>query len=171
MTVTGDPMVVVPPRIVKVSVPSLTVPAGLVMVTLRGTLWPPTLKVAECAGRWLRRNAGAALIDQGVTAIGVADEVGGAVVDGLDRVGTGRGSGWQDVGCCRGTRAHIHGDGTADDRGAVQESERLGAFVDCACGAGDGGAVEGDRLAGDVEGSRGRWPAAVDVVLALTIRE
>ena len=40
-------MTVVPMRMVKVSVPSSTAPAGLVMVALRVTFWAPTLKVAE----------------------------------------------------------------------------------------------------------------------------
>ena len=37
LTVTGEPMTVVPLRMVKVSVPSLTVPAALVTVAVRGT--------------------------------------------------------------------------------------------------------------------------------------
>ncbi len=40
-------MTVVPLRMVKVSVPSLTVPAALVMVALSVTFWPVPLKVAE----------------------------------------------------------------------------------------------------------------------------
>ncbi len=44
---TGEPIMVVPLRMVKVSVPSLTVPAALVMVALRVTFCAPPLKVAE----------------------------------------------------------------------------------------------------------------------------
>ena len=46
-TVTGDPMTVAPLRILNVSVPSLTTPAELVTVAMRGTVDVPTLNVAE----------------------------------------------------------------------------------------------------------------------------
>ncbi len=45
-------MTVVPLRMVNVSVPSLTVPAALVMVALSVTFWPAVLKVET---RWRQR--------------------------------------------------------------------------------------------------------------------
>ncbi len=47
LTVIAEPMTVVPLRMVKVSVPLLTVPAALVTVALSATVWAPELKVAE----------------------------------------------------------------------------------------------------------------------------
>ena len=47
LTVTGVPITVVPSRIVKVSVPSLTTPAGLLTVAVRGTSCGDELKITE----------------------------------------------------------------------------------------------------------------------------
>ena len=80
---------------VKVSVPSLTVPAGLVTVALSVTFWPPPLKVAEALAAAVA--VAAALIDQGLAGVGVAQEVGRAVVDGLDDVRAGRRAGGQGI--------------------------------------------------------------------------
>ena len=48
-----------PTRIVKVSVPSLTTPAGLVTVAASGTVEPATLKVAEALAAAVARGRGA----------------------------------------------------------------------------------------------------------------
>ena len=71
-------MVVVPLRIVKVSVPSLRpCLAGLVMVALSGTVEPPTLKVAEALAAACSRRDGARLMIQGMLrAVGEGEEVG-----------------------------------------------------------------------------------------------
>ena len=47
LTVMGLPMTVEPLRIVNVSIPSLTVPPGLVTVAPRGALWLPVENVSE----------------------------------------------------------------------------------------------------------------------------
>ena len=83
---TGVPITVVPSRIVKVSVPSLTRPAALVTVAVRGTVKPPTLKVAEALAEAVALAA--ALMIKIVTGIGEAEEVCRPVVHGLDDVGT-----------------------------------------------------------------------------------
>ena len=95
LTVTGVPIGVVPLRMVKVSVPSLTVPAALVTVALSVTFWPPPLKVAEALAAAVA--VAAALIIRGLAVVGVAEEVGRAVVHGLDDVRAGRGAGGQDI--------------------------------------------------------------------------
>ena len=84
---TAEPTGVVPLRIVKVSVPSLTVPASLlVIVALSVTfLRRALLKVAEALAAAVA--VAAALDRQLMRLIGVPEEIGRAVVDGLDDVG------------------------------------------------------------------------------------
>src|SRR5207248_5075005 len=90
---------------------------------------------------------------QGVGAVGRIGEVRGAVVDGLDGVGAARGAGRQVVAGGRGPVGDVDGDGTADDRGAAEDREGLGALVDGASRAADGGA-EVHRLASGAERDR-----------------
>ncbi len=95
LTVTGVPTGVVPLRMVKVSVPSLTVPAALVTVALRVTFCAAALKVAEALAAAVA--VAAALTVSMLAGVGGAEEVGRAVVDGLDDVGAGRGARGQDI--------------------------------------------------------------------------
>ena len=80
---------------VKVSVPSSTVPAGLVTVALSVTSCAPVLKVDRGAGGG--RGRGRRADGQRLAVIGRAEEVGRAVVDGLDDVRAGRGARGQGI--------------------------------------------------------------------------
>ena len=73
---------------VKVSVPSSTVPAGLVTVALRVTSCAAGAEGGRGAGRGGGGRRGAD--DQRLAGVGGPEEVGRAVVDGLDDVGAGR---------------------------------------------------------------------------------
>ena len=152
MTVTGVPMGVVPLRIVKVSVPSSTVPAALVTVALSVTSCGPVTKVAEAEAAAVA--VAAALMVKCLAGIGVAEEVGRAVVDRLDDVRAGRGAGGQGIGGAGGAGRDVDGDRRADRRRAVEDREGLGPLVDRARGAGDG-RVERDVLRRGAEGRRG----------------
>ena len=94
---------------VKVSVPSSTTPAGLVMVALRVTFCAPPLKVAEALAAAVA--VAAALMTSVWLGVGEAEEVGRAVVHRLDDVGAGPGAGRQDVDGGGGPGGDIHGDG------------------------------------------------------------
>ena len=110
------------------------------------------LKVAEALAAAVA--VAAALIDEGLAGVGVAEEIGRAVVDGLDDVGAGRSAGGQDIDGAGGAGRDVHRDRRADGRRAVEDGEGLGPFIDRAGGAGDGG-VEGDVLAAGAERGRG----------------
>ena len=96
------------------------------------------LNVAEALAAAVAVAAGAD--DQGLAGVGGAEEVGGAVVDGLDNVRAGRCAGGQGVGGAGGAGRDVDGDRRADRRRAVEDGEGLGPLVDRAGGAGDGGA-------------------------------
>ena len=99
LTVIGAPIGVVPLRIVKVSVPSLTVPAGLVTVALSGTFCATPMNGAEALA------AAVAVAAAPTIRLWLLSEdpakFGRAVVDGLDDVGAGRRARRQGVGRAR----------------------------------------------------------------------
>ncbi len=88
LTVTGSPIGVVPLRMVKVSVPSSTVPPVLVMVALRVMVWSVVLKVVVALVAAVVVAAAPTVSDWLVSRGG--GEIDRAVVDGLDDVGSAR---------------------------------------------------------------------------------